>query len=95
MSAIRPAPETKDVRTLSYQLWPAEDVVTLHQDNGINDTTGSTLWLGAQVRPGLREHGLSAQVLAIYLEKQYRDHARPLRCIELGAGTGARAAFAM
>lgn len=45
---VLPAPETKHIAELKYTLWPASDVITLHQDDTNAVTTGSTLWLGAQ-----------------------------------------------
>lgn len=44
-----PASETKCTAVLDYPLWPQEASVQIRQDNSLADSTGRTVWLGAQV----------------------------------------------
>jgi len=78
MSTIQPAHATKNVASLAYPLPPPLSHKTLHlaQDSTAATTTGSTLWLGAQV-------------LTIYLYTLYTPIAsHGKRALDLGAGTG-------
>ncbi|KAF8245999.1 hypothetical protein K440DRAFT_632942 [Wilcoxina mikolae CBS 423.85] len=79
MSTIQPAHTTKNVTTLVYPLPPPLSHKTLHlsQDSTAATTTGSTLWLGAQV-------------LTIYLYSLYTPSSTSSgkRALDLGAGIG-------
>jgi predicted nicotinamide N-methyase len=78
MSTIQPAHTTKNVATLVYPLPPPLSHKTLHlsQDSTAATTTGSTLWLGAQV-------------LTIYLYSLYTPSTSSgKRALDLGAGIG-------
>lgn len=97
LPAPRPAHETKELALLSYPLFPSAVRVELHQDASLPDSTGRTVWLGAQVRPiSIPSRPLTtAQVLSIYLQhlklKPTKLVARQLvrkRVIDLGSGTG-------
>lgn len=46
-----PAHETKSVKLLDYSLFPSSESVSLAQDDTLLDSTGRTVWLGAQVNP--------------------------------------------
>lgn len=81
-----PAHQTKHLQQLEYPL-PSGPVVNIVQNDSLKDSTGRTLWLGAQI-------------LAVYLhdlfggsEKSYTSGAggkkRRKRVIDLGSGTGA------
>ncbi|KAL8283121.1 hypothetical protein RQP46_005899 [Phenoliferia psychrophenolica] len=80
-----PAHQTKDLASLDYPL-PSGQRVLISQDDANTDSTGRTVWLGAQV-------------LAVYLHDLLRAEKpfievrggtkRRRRVIELGAGTGA------
>lgn len=81
-----PAHQTKHLQQLDYPL-PSGQVVSIVQNDSLEDSTGRTLWLGAQV-------------LAIYLhdlfggsEKAYTSVSggtkRRKRVIDVGGGTGA------
>ncbi|GAA5960562.1 hypothetical protein JCM8115_003224 [Rhodotorula mucilaginosa] len=74
-----PAHATKHVQQLHYALPNAQ--LVLHQDNHSADSTGRTVWLGAQV-------------LSVYLDHLLADSrhqhrvAHNQRAIDLGSGTG-------
>lgn len=79
-----PAHETKNEPILYYPVLPTSLVLELKQSDTTQNTTGSTLWLGAQV-------------LAVYLFDLYGSKPRPPaptegsrrpRAIDLGAGVG-------
>ncbi|KAI5847101.1 hypothetical protein DFP73DRAFT_544201 [Morchella snyderi] len=76
-----PAHETKHEPLLHYPVLPTPLVLDLTQSDTTQTTTGSTLWLGAQV-------------LAVYLLELYGTGSKPLRntkrlrAIDLGAGVG-------
>lgn len=77
-----PAHETKHEPLLHYPVLPTPLVLDLTQSDTSQTTTGSTLWLGAQV-------------LAVYLLELYGAGSKPpprntkqLRAIDLGAGVG-------
>jgi hypothetical protein len=44
-----PAHQTKSLAELSYQIWENE-IIKLNQIDSVTDSTGRTVWLGAQVR---------------------------------------------
>ena len=70
-----PAHQTKHLPVIEYPL-PSGQVVSLAQAISLeNDSTGRTLWLGAQV-------------LAVYLH-DLLGSVRGKTCIDLGSGTGA------
>lgn len=76
-----PAHETKNETALHYPVLPTSLVLKLKQSDKTQNTTGSTLWLGAQI-------------LALYLFDMYGSKKRPLdggsrpKAIDLGAGVG-------
>lgn len=73
-----PAHETKGEAILYYPVLPTSLVLALRQSDTAQNTTGSTLWLGAQI-------------LAVYLFDVYGSKPRratPRRAIDLGAGVG-------
>lgn len=79
-----PAHETKNEPVLYYPVLPTSLVLALKQSDTTHNTTGSTLWLGAQI-------------LALYLFDLYGSKPRPVaptegsrrpRAIDLGAGVG-------
>lgn len=96
MEDVLPAPSTKHVATLHTRL-PRGDSVTLRQQaveaSGSRlGTTGTTLWLGAQVLSaylsaamGKEDGGAKAPSLSAPAAKP--EKARP-RALELGAGVG-------
>jgi hypothetical protein len=47
---VAPAHATKHLNPLRHPLAPSDEVVELRQDDAAQSTTGSTVWLGAQVR---------------------------------------------
>lgn len=70
-----PAHQTKHLATIDYPL-PSGQAVALRQAISLeNDSTGRTLWLGAQV-------------LSVYLH-QLLGNVKGKSCIDLGSGTGA------
>jgi len=86
-----PSSETKHLRLLKYPLWPPiegysinrgqQTVVRLTQNDRCTTSTGSTLWLSSQI--------LSAYLLATLSKNMARaTKTRPLRAVEVGAGTG-------
>lgn len=79
-----PAHETKNETVLHYPILPTPLVLELRQSDTAQNTTGSTLWLGAQI-------------LALYLFDVYGSKSRPHalaegskrpKAIDLGAGVG-------
>lgn len=76
-----PAHQTKHLPSIDYSL-PSGQVVQLKQAISLeNDSTGRTLWLGAQV-------------LAVYLNELLGATGnRRKTCIDLGSGTGASLFF--
>lgn len=73
-----PAHKTKHEPILQYPVLPTSLVLSLAQSDTAQDTTGTTLWLGAQV-------------LAAYLSDTYacRPRRTPApRAVDLGAGVG-------
>ncbi|BGP05928.1 Protein-lysine methyltransferase METTL21D [Rhodotorula toruloides] len=69
-----PAHTTKHCQELAYTLPNGTDV-TIAQDDASIDSTGRTVWLGAQV-------------LSIYLQHMLGRARRGWRAIDLGSGTG-------
>ncbi|GAA5922666.1 hypothetical protein JCM3775_005808 [Rhodotorula graminis] len=74
-----PAHATKDQLVLDYVL-PGQHTVTVEQDNSLADSTGRTVWLGAQVL---------AVYLADLLSTSSTSASRSTqRAVDLGSGTG-------
>ncbi|GAA5878438.1 hypothetical protein JCM3774_006400 [Rhodotorula dairenensis] len=82
-----PAHATKGVELLSYTL-PDRDRtrVLLHQDNHSPDSTGRTVWLGAQVLSVYLQDLLGSEVATA--RRKLGPDAAPPRAIDLGSGTG-------
>lgn len=76
-----PAHETKNEAILYYPVLPTSLVLALKQSDAAQNTTGSTLWLGAQI--------LAVYLFDVYGSKPRRPTTPPRpRAIDLGAGVG-------
>jgi hypothetical protein len=74
-AAPLPAHTTKHESVLQdYPLTRLNTTVTLHQSDA-QGSTGTTLWLGAQL-------------LCEYLQHKYSKERRPMKTIDLGSGVG-------
>ncbi|BGP29955.1 hypothetical protein JCM10296v2_001707 [Rhodotorula toruloides] len=69
-----PAHTTKHCQELAYTL-PNGTEVTIAQDDASSDSTGRTVWLGAQV-------------LSVYLQHTLGTARRGWRALDIGSGTG-------
>lgn len=75
-----PAHATKNEPILYYPVLPTSLVLELKQSDTTQNTTGSTLWLGAQI--------LAVYLFDLYGSKPAAERSRRPRAIDLGAGVG-------
>ncbi|GAA5934017.1 hypothetical protein JCM1841_002051 [Sporobolomyces salmonicolor] len=75
-----PAHETKHLDLLVGYTLPDRSRVNIHQDNSTPDSTGRTVWLGAQI--------LSVYLYHLLHDSRPFSHARRKTVIDLGSGTG-------
>ncbi|GAA5894481.1 hypothetical protein JCM5296_005109 [Sporobolomyces johnsonii] len=75
-----PAHETKHLDLLVGYTLPDQTQVNIHQDNSTPDSTGRTVWLGAQI--------LSVYLYHLLHDSRPFSHSRRKTVVDLGSGTG-------